>query len=333
MAHAQLQQELEQSKLEIQRLRTSLGAPTVHKDLSLISLIPKWSGKETSLPLEEFFSKLEASARIGRWEAKDTLEIAALKLEGSARTFYQGCADLHTRDASWDTFKEAFRRRYRDVHTDHYHYARLQMARQGRNESPQEFADRCRALAQKITCQSDDPVVQGVHRENAERMLLASYISGLEGIPGKQCRYASPNSIQEAIRIAVSVDEAEKHERFNNSFYARNSDSNNSRHAAATRKAGQPEGRRTQAPQNANRARAANTRNAQTEAALRCYECQGVGHYASECPTRLRREQGSSQQPGRRNPTERSKRSGPSNEESPIPTRQEPKSSGNGRKA
>jgi len=46
MAHAQLQQELEESKAEIQRLRErmSLGTPTVHKDLSLISLIPKWSG-------------------------------------------------------------------------------------------------------------------------------------------------------------------------------------------------------------------------------------------------------------------------------------------------
>jgi hypothetical protein len=74
------------------------------------------------------------------------------------------------------------------VHTDQYHYARLQMARQGRNKSPQEFADRCRTLAQRITCQSDDPVVQGVHRQNAERMLLASYISGLIGVSGKQVK-------------------------------------------------------------------------------------------------------------------------------------------------
>jgi hypothetical protein len=107
------------------------------------------------------------------------------------------------------------------------------MARQGKNESPQEFADRCRTLAQKITCQSDDSVVQGMHRENAERMLLASYISGLVCVPGKQVRYASPVSVDQAIRIAVSVEEAERREKFNNSFYARNenrtdSDSRNS---------------------------------------------------------------------------------------------------------
>jgi hypothetical protein len=64
MAYAQIQQELEESKLEIQRLRErmSLGAPTVHKDLSLISLIPKWSGSESANSLEEFISTLEASA-------------------------------------------------------------------------------------------------------------------------------------------------------------------------------------------------------------------------------------------------------------------------------
>jgi hypothetical protein len=109
MAHAQLQRELDESKLEIQRLRMSLGAPTVHKDLTLLSLIPKWSGTESSIPLEEFISALEAFARIGRWDAKDTVGIAVLKLEGSARV-YLGCTKLHTREASWDIFKKALRK-------------------------------------------------------------------------------------------------------------------------------------------------------------------------------------------------------------------------------
>jgi hypothetical protein len=70
----------------------------------------------------------------------------------------------------------------------------------------------------RITGQSDDPVVQGVHRENAERILLASYISGLIGQPGKQVRYAAPVSMEQANRIAVSVEEAERQRKFNNSF-------------------------------------------------------------------------------------------------------------------
>jgi len=51
----------------------SLGAGTVHKDLSFISLIPRWSGSESTNVLEEFISTHKASARIGRWEPKDTL--------------------------------------------------------------------------------------------------------------------------------------------------------------------------------------------------------------------------------------------------------------------
>jgi acyl dehydratase len=63
-----------------------------------------------------------------------------------------------------------------------------------------------------MTCQSDDPVAQRVHRENAERMQLANYVAGLNGVPGKQVRYTSPVSLEEAIRIAVSVQEAERQE-------------------------------------------------------------------------------------------------------------------------
>jgi len=54
MAYAQLQQEIEESKSEIQRLRElmSLGTPTVHKDLSLILLIPRWSGSDATNSVE-----------------------------------------------------------------------------------------------------------------------------------------------------------------------------------------------------------------------------------------------------------------------------------------
>ena len=89
------------------------------------------------------------------------MDIAALKLEGSVRLFYQGCTEIQTRDVSCNTFKEVFRKRYKDVHSDQHHYARLQMARQGKNECPQEFVDRCKA--QRIKCQADDRVAQGGH--------------------------------------------------------------------------------------------------------------------------------------------------------------------------
>ena len=103
-------------------------------------------------------------------------------------------------------------------------------------------------------------------------MLLASYVAGLIGVPGRQVRYASPVLAVEAIRIAVSVQEAERQEKFNSSFYARHdsrtySDSDKLRHEVGSRTTSQAGGRRTEVPRSANNARASSTRNAQTKAA------------------------------------------------------------------
>ena len=52
MAEVLLRAELAETKAELQRLkeRISVGTPTVHKDLPLISLIPKWSGSKWGFP-------------------------------------------------------------------------------------------------------------------------------------------------------------------------------------------------------------------------------------------------------------------------------------------
>jgi hypothetical protein len=169
MQDASLLAQLLESKAEITRLRErlSIGILTVHKDLSFISLVPKWSGSESAVSLEKFFENIESSAKRGRWHSSDCMQIAALKLTDSARILYNTCLELHAEDATWDKFKKAFRERFREVHTDQYHFMRLQTARQAKHEAPQEFADRCRALAQKIMCKDSDPVVQRIHRENA----------------------------------------------------------------------------------------------------------------------------------------------------------------------
>jgi hypothetical protein len=56
MQETSLQAQLAESKAEVARLRDrlSIGVPTVHKDLSLVSLVPKWTGTESGSPLEEF---------------------------------------------------------------------------------------------------------------------------------------------------------------------------------------------------------------------------------------------------------------------------------------
>ena len=70
-------------------------------------------------------------------------------------------------------------------------------------------------------CKVDDPVAHGIHGENADRMMLASFVGGLTGVVGTQVSYAAPRDIRQAISLALSVQEAEKQEKFNETFYTR----------------------------------------------------------------------------------------------------------------
>jgi hypothetical protein len=169
-----------------------MAIPTVLKDLSLISLVPKWSGAETAAPLQEFLDSIERAVRIGRWDGADCLQVAILRLQDQAKAFYNSNLELHAEGATWEMFKSIFKARFKDAHTDQVHFTKLQTARQAKNEGPQEFEDRCRGLAQKVMCKVNDPVAQRIHRENAERMCLASFVASLTGVPGRQVRFANP---------------------------------------------------------------------------------------------------------------------------------------------
>jgi hypothetical protein len=120
-------EELIQSRAEIARLKEQMAAmiPTRSKDLSLISIVPKWSGAETAAPLEEFLSSCEAAAKMGRWDEVDKIQVAILRLVDPAKSFYNTNLELQAKDVTWEKFKDAFRQRFKDVHTDQFHFTRL----------------------------------------------------------------------------------------------------------------------------------------------------------------------------------------------------------------
>jgi len=88
----------------------SVGMPIFHKDLSLVTLVRKWSGSDSSITWEEFLSGIESVAKIGHWSDPNRWEIAVLKLMDSAKLFFQGCTELHAEAMTWQSFKYAFRR-------------------------------------------------------------------------------------------------------------------------------------------------------------------------------------------------------------------------------
>jgi hypothetical protein len=75
----QIAQQMARLQLEVQSLQAQLqGRPTVTKDLSLVSQIPKWAGNDKAVPLHEFFEAIEGSARVGNWSEQDMIQVATL---------------------------------------------------------------------------------------------------------------------------------------------------------------------------------------------------------------------------------------------------------------
>ena len=204
MTELRLHQELEDSKAEIAWLRERLATtlPTVHKD---ISLVPKWSDAETATRVEEFLASIEGAAKIARWDRADCLQIATLRPLDPARAFFNSSLGLQAEDATWEKLKKAFRERFKDAHIDQYHFLKLQTAKQEKGERPQEFADRCKNLAQKVMRKVNDPMGQRIHRENTDRICFARYVSGLCGNVGKLVQIQNPQTIQQALTKALAV--------------------------------------------------------------------------------------------------------------------------------
>ena len=216
-----LQKLVEDSQAEINNLQAQVNSsrPTAPKDLSLISLLSKWSGTENSVSVKEFFESEESVATIGNWGESDKKHITVLKLTEAAKAFYSCNPELHSTSVSWEDLKTKFLHRFRDVRNYQYNFMQLQTAKQLKHETPREFLDRCRPLAMNTVPKVEDPLFQKFHYDQAPRMLLSTFIAELVGNPGQQCRFQMPATVDRAVQIATTVSEAEAQEKRNLAFF------------------------------------------------------------------------------------------------------------------
>jgi len=187
---------------------------TTTKDMWVANLVEPWRGDSNSISVIDFFEFINEAAEMGRLSSKDKVHLAKLKLKGPVRVFYSAQTQLKADDVTFAEFRTAFVNRFRDKHTDQYHYARVHNASQEKNESPEAFLDRLRKLCQQTVRSSENPVEQAVINQEAERRLLAAFINGLVGVPGKQVRLQMPETIDKALNMAIVATNAERDERY-----------------------------------------------------------------------------------------------------------------------
>jgi hypothetical protein len=60
----------------------------VAKDLSLISLVPRWTGTNKQCPLHEILGSLEDEASLGILSDTDKVKVTSLKLSDAARLYF-----------------------------------------------------------------------------------------------------------------------------------------------------------------------------------------------------------------------------------------------------
>jgi plasmid stability protein len=108
-------QQLARLQLEIQNLHAQLQAKThvttATKDLSMATMTSKFSEADKTLTAEEFFSSIEAAARLGNWTDLNKREVCIFKLTDTAKAFYDATSELHSSSRAWDNFKTLFHKR------------------------------------------------------------------------------------------------------------------------------------------------------------------------------------------------------------------------------
>jgi hypothetical protein len=197
-----------QGQLETLRIGEAHRGPS--KNISLVAGIKEWTGESKEKSVYDFLTQVETLAKVSEWTNQDKALIVKAKLQGLALQFFNGREELGRDGCPYEVLRQALIERFSDKYPDQYYYTRLQDAVQGKDESA-EFSDRCRKMCLRTIRKVNDEETQRIINEETEGRLLAAYVHGLRGIVGQQVQFQMPSTMEQAVRLAVTVENVEEH--------------------------------------------------------------------------------------------------------------------------
>lgn len=187
-----------------------------HSDNSVISLVEDFYGDGQGPSVDRFLDLIDLVATIGKWSEWMKIAVVRIKVKDAAEMFLKAKFDFDTLSSNkpitikYEDLKTALKERFTVRFTDFYNFSNLINAKQKKNESVAQFADRVRQLGNLTLKKSQDPTKRKVLVELAEEHKVSSFLNGLTGKPGELTRQNPSESLDECEKFAKLVETEER---------------------------------------------------------------------------------------------------------------------------
>lgn len=177
---------------------------------SYIQMVRYFNGEDDSVSFADFIQTLELASEFGNWTETQKVGVFRSRVIGPALVFMNGCRDLKT--LTYGTLKEKFEEWYRPLTPSVDPIASYYQSKQRPGEGARSFMERLRAKAVAAAPDSMPETDKKIRQKLIDKSVVSIFVKGLTRSSGSsQVAMLKPNTLAEALQLAVMYEESVKH--------------------------------------------------------------------------------------------------------------------------